>query len=108
MTQQTMTLDLLKDRKKNQKMMLEVFLVNGIGKPKILRPLSAVEAHTHMFSKVFALGHITILCCSSTRIDAFQLTFAPKWMNCLNKWQARSKLSLAHVQPHWQIGLHLG
>ena len=45
--QQTKTLDLLKDLcKKNQKMILEVFRVNEIGQPKILRPLSADEAHT--------------------------------------------------------------
>ena len=45
--QQTRTLDRLKDFcRKNQKMMLEVFRVNEIGEPKILRPLSADEAHT--------------------------------------------------------------
>ena len=84
--QQTRTLDLLKGLcKRNQKMMLEVFRVNEIGEPTILRPLSADEAHTHVF-KVFALGHITILCCFSTRMYDFQLTSAPKWMNCLNEW----------------------
>ena len=93
---QTRTFDLLKGLCiKNQEMMLEVFRVNEIGERTILRPLRADEAHTD----VFALGHITILCCSSTRMDAFQLTSAPNRMNCLNKWQAQSKLSVAYVEP---------
>ena len=45
--QQTRTLDLLKGLcKRNQKIMLEVFRVNEIGEPTILRPLSA-ERGTH-------------------------------------------------------------
>ena len=95
--QQTSTLDLLKGLcKKNQKMMLEVFRVNEIGEPKILRPLSADEAHTDVFKSLRSQSHYNSLLFLHKN-GCFQLTFASKWMNCLNKWQARSKLSLAHV-----------
>ena len=69
--------------------MSEVFRVNEIGEVTILRPVSADEANTDIFKSL----HRIILYCSSARMAAFQLTFTPKWMNCLNKWQAQLKLS---------------
>ena len=60
--QQTRTLDMLKDLcKKNQKMMLQVFRVNEIGEPKILRPLSADEAHTYVFKSLRSRSHCNSL-----------------------------------------------
>ena len=62
-TQQTRTLDLLKGlcKKKQQKMMLEVFRVSEIGEPTILRPLSADEAHTHVFKGFCSQSHYNSL-----------------------------------------------
>ena len=60
--QQTRALDLLKGLcKKNQKMMLEVFRVNEIGEPTILRPLSADEAHTDVFGSLRSRSHYNSL-----------------------------------------------
>ena len=56
--QQTRTLDLLKGLcKKNQKMMLEVFWINEIGEPTILRPLSADEAYADVFKSLCSRSH---------------------------------------------------
>ena len=103
--QQTRTLDLLKDLcKKNQKVMLEVFQVDEIGKLTILRPLSADEANTAVFKSLHPRSHHKVLSCSSERMAAFQLTFTPKSMNCLNKWQARSKLLPVMPMPGGRAG----
>ena len=41
--------------------MLEVFRVNEIGEPTILRPLSADEAHTDVFKSLLSRSHYNSL-----------------------------------------------
>ena len=76
--------------------MFEVFRVNETGEPTILRPLSADEAQTDVFKSLRPRSHYSSLL-FLRKNGCFSADLAPKWMNCLNKWQAQSKLSLAYV-----------
>ena len=75
--------------------------VNEIGEPTILRPISTDETHTDVFKSLRSQSHYNSLLFlhRNTRMDAFQMTSAPKWMNCLNKWQARSNFPWPTCSP---------